>query len=283
MNVFPTRLKADPRFRVAPDGTTVDLVAQDRNAKVLLAQLPVATPTGDVSLRQYGVDMNQLSLDSCAGNATAESEEVLSNIAGFKPTPVSRLFIYNMARQETGDLANDNGTYIRVCFDVLSRFGVCDEYIWPYDVTKVKTSPSMLAMRQALGHRINSYYRIVDTGNPQDRLDAVIAALRANHPVVFGTQVSSDFQQLQDTTVQRAPTANIVGGHAMVIMGYIGGKFLIKNSWGTGWGDGGYAYFDPSYIAWDQTQDLWVPTLAMNLELRRALNPRRPIEETHLA
>jgi C1A family cysteine protease len=48
-------------------------------------------------------------------------------------------------------------------------------------------------------------------------------------------------------------------------MGFIGGNFLIKNSWGTGWGDGGYAYFDPSYITWDQTQDLWVPTLGLDM------------------
>jgi C1A family cysteine protease len=170
-----------------------------------------------------------------------------------------------MARQETGDLANDDGTYIRVCFDVLSRFGVCDEYLWPYDETKVKVSPSLMAQRQAAGHKIHSYYRIPDTGNPQDRIDAIVTALRAQHPVVFGTQVSYDFMQLLGTTPQKPPTGNIAGGHAMVIMGFINGWFLVKNSWGTGWGDGGYCYFDPSYITWDQTTDLWVPTLAMNL------------------
>ena len=270
MATFLTRLKPDPRFRVDPDGNTTDLVAHDPDAKLLLSSLPVGTPSGDVSLRPWGVDMNQLSEGACAGNATAESVEVLNNIAGYKPVPLSRQFIYNMARQETGDLANDEGTYIRVCFDVLSRFGVCDEYIWPYDPSKVHVSPSLMAMRQALGHKIHAAYRINDTGSA--RLDAVIAALRADHPVVFGTQVSYDYMQLKDSTPQKPPTQNIAGGHAQVIMGFIGGNFLIKNSWGTGWADGGYSYFDPSYITWDQTQDLWVPTLAMSLTLRKALS-----------
>lgn len=262
---FPTRLKADPRFRVAPDGSTTDLVALDPDIGQLLPKLRVVTATGDVSLRQYGIDMNQLSEGSCAGNATAESVEVLNNIAGYKPVPLSRQFIYNMARQETGDLANDDGTYIRVCFDVLARFGVCDEYIWPYDPSKVRVSPSLMAMRQALGHKIHAAYRIADTGTA--RLDAVIASLRANHPIVFGTQVSYDYESLAsgNTTPQKPPTSNIAGGHAQVIMGFINGLFLVKNSWGSGWADGGYAYYDPSYIMWDQTTDLWVPTLALDM------------------
>jgi hypothetical protein len=258
-----TRLHADPRFSVAPDGTNTDLIAKDLDAKLLLPKLTVATPTGDVSLRQYGIDMDQLSEGACAGNSTAESVEVLNNIAGYKAIPLSRQFIYNMARQETGDLANDNGTYIRICFDVLSRFGVCDEYIFPYDPASVHLSPTLMAMRQALGHKISAAYRINDVG--QARLDAVITALRANHPVVFGTQVSNDYSNVSDATPQKPPTSNIEGGHAQVIMGFIGGNFLIKNSWGTGWGDGGYAYFDPSYITWDQTQDLWVPTLGLDM------------------
>ena len=169
--------------------------------------------------------------------------------------------MYNLSRQENGNLDKDNGTFIRSCFDVISRFGVCDEYLFPYDVTKYNAMPSFMAMRQAMGHKIHKAYRIKDTLTPKDRIESCIQALRANHPVVFGTQVSSSYQALSDNTIQYPPTNNIVGGHAQVIVGWIQGYFLVKNSWGTGWGMRGFSYFSPSYITWHQTSDLWVPTI----------------------
>jgi C1A family cysteine protease len=37
---------------------------------------------------------------------------------------------------------------------------------------------------------------------------------------------------------------DIVGGHAVVCVGYDDAKqaFIVRNSWGTGWGDKGYFY-----------------------------------------
>jgi C1A family cysteine protease len=47
----------------------------------------------------------------------------------------------------------------------------------------------------------------------------------------------------------------------MLVVGYISGKgFIIKNSWGSSWGDGGFCIMKPEYLAWSRTQDLWVPT-----------------------
>jgi C1A family cysteine protease len=40
-----------------------------------------------------------------------------------------------------------------------------------------------------------------------------------------------------------------VGGHAMLVVGYHRLKeyLIVKNSWGSGWGHGGYAYFHYDY------------------------------------
>jgi C1A family cysteine protease len=270
--MFLARLKPDPAFKIASDGSTIDLKALDKDASPMLASLPVVA-TGDVDWSKYTTETDQLSLSACAGNATGDSVEFLNAVSeeqtalaeGRAPAPtvqISRLFVYNSARQETGELGQDEGTYIRICFDVLSRFGVCREDVWPYDVSKVFTSPSLKAQREATGHKIHDYYRIKETGDA--KCDAVVTALRAKHPVVFGTQITTAFMQLTDSTPVRLPTSNqtFAGGHAMMIVGYIAGLgFIVKNSWSRAWGANGLCILSPEYIAWDQTADLWVPTL----------------------
>ena len=120
--------KRDPQSKQAADGSTIDLFAQDRKFSALLPNLTVLADAGDIDLSMYCIDMDQQQLSSCVGNGTAESLEMLEQMAhegipGYQPTPLSRLFIYNMARTEDGDLNQDAGTNIRTAFDVLGRFG----------------------------------------------------------------------------------------------------------------------------------------------------------------
>jgi C1A family cysteine protease len=254
----------DPITRPEPNGSVTNLIQKDLKFRDIAAKLGATKTTGDVDLSPYCVDMNQHALSSCVGNATVESLEILNNIAGYKPVPLSRLFVYNMARIRNGNLDKDAGTFIRTAFDVLSRFGVCDEYLWPYDEKLVYTSPSIKAQRQAVGHRIHSYYRIDSTGD--QRCQDIIAALHSGHPVVFGTMVGESFTSVSDRTPVDvpAPTERILGGHAMAIVGYLGGNFLIKNSWGTGWGSHGLCLMTPAYITSATTWDLWTPTLGID-------------------
>ncbi len=250
---------------------------EELDYKELRLKIP-ALSNGDIDLSGYCTESNQLSLGSCAGNSTTDSVEVVARISetdlaaseGRAPLPIpemSRLFTYSMARMlqdDDGDGKNDlnvdDGTYVRLCFDVLSRFGVCREETWPYDVRKVFVSPSMKAMREAVGHRIHSYYRIRATDS--GRIDEVVSALRAHHPVVFGTKVDQSFMSVNSATPVGPPQGATVGGHSMAIVGYLGGNFLVKNSWGKGWGTGGFWYMTPEYLTWGQTGDLWVPTMA---------------------
>jgi C1A family cysteine protease len=264
------------KYGYQPDPKHGDLLAQDKNFTLQLKPYLVEASSGDIDLSPFSTPTDQLNLSACAGNSTAESVEIVSAIEeadraakeGRAPVPVaklSRLFVYSMARSimdddgsGQGQIDKDQGTFIRLCFDTLSRFGICDEVIWPYDTTKVFVQPSIKAMRQAVGHRIHSYYRIKQTG--KDRIPEVIAALRGRHPVVFGTQISKTFGDIKAPYVCGIPK-DTEGGHAQVIVGWLGGLFKVKNSWGSGWADGGFSYFTPEYIAWDQTQDIWVPTM----------------------
>lgn len=244
----------------------------DRNFTTELRPRLSAVYPGDVDLRFHCTQTNQYSAGACAGNSTADSIEILNSLDGLPPIQVSRLFIYTLARNfmdmdgdGRSDIDKDEGTYIRLCFEVLSKFGVCREDLpeskggWPYDLSNLHTLPSLKAMRSATGHRIHSYYRIYETGD--DRLQAILEALRANRPVVFGTLIDEAFKNLTTEGPVTPPTGETIGGHAMIVVGYITGVgFIVKNSWGIGWGDAGFCIMTPEYLAWSQTGDLWVPT-----------------------
>lgn len=268
---LPKAAGEKPDFVFKRDASTPEDVPE------LLPKLK-AVHSGDVDLTPHTSQSNQYKAGSCAGNATADSVEILNSIEGRPFVQLSRLFVYTMARNfmdmdhdGRSDINYDDGTYIRLCFEVLSKFGICREDIdkkdggWPYkvdaygNVADLHLLPSLKAMRKATGHRIHSYYRITATGN--DRLDEIVAALRSNHPVVFGTLVNDAFVDLRNEGPVGPPTGDTRGGHAMIVVGYLSGKgFIIKNSWGLNWGDSGLCIMKPEYLTWAKTADLWVPT-----------------------
>lgn len=239
--------------------------AKDRDFATFGAKL-ATVHSGDVDLRPHCTETHQLRLSSCVGNATADSVEILNSIEGRPPVQLSRLFVYTLARNfmdidrdGKGDIDKDDGTYIRLAFEVLSKFGICTEKAWPYDLGKVSTLPSLKSMREATGHRIHAYYRISETGD--SRCDAILKALRSNHPVVFGTLINTAFGEVSDLTPVGPPSGATRGGHAMIVVGYLTGQgFIIKNSWGADWGSNGFCVMKPEYLAWSKTSDLWVPT-----------------------
>lgn len=52
------------------------------------------------------------------------------------------------------------------------------------------------------------------------------------------------------------------GGHAVAIVGYReDDRFIVRNSWGTSWGDGGFAYASPDYIQAQFFDEAYVVTV----------------------
>jgi len=83
--------------------------------------------------------------------------------------------------------------------------------------------------------------------------------LKMGNPVVFGTLVGQTWFDYEANSPALAVTTpdNSKGSHAICIVGYVDGKFIIENSWGVDWGDNGYGWLQPEVIASDYSQDFW--------------------------
>lgn len=200
-------------------------------------------------------------LSSCVANSTCDAFEILLGVTGKKVINLSRLFVYWNARVYTNDTDKDDGTFIHNAFDSLSTLGVCPESEWPYMQNSVFAQPSLRAYKTANDNTISGFYRI-DSYDEQ-RLRDIESAVRANHPVVFGTAVSAEFQDSFGVDKVFSAPDDSIGNHAMIVVGVRRNpdlQFYIRNSWGTGWGSNGHCWMDANYLASSMTSDLWVPT-----------------------
>lgn len=232
--------------------------------------LALSLPTGAAGARKIIQEMtpvsNQGRLSSCVANSTVDALEILLGLQD--PSSVkqlSRLFVYYNSRNYHNATRGDQGTYIRHAFTSLRDFGVCLEGTWPYEPDSVYLQPNLRSYQEASDNRLAAFYRIDSDGDT--RLDELVNALNANHPVVFGTAVSKEFTQVFHAGADLifSPPTSVAGNHAMILVGYDTSpqlRFYVRNSWGSSWGDGtGHCWMTADYLKSDATFDIWVPTL----------------------
>lgn len=225
---------------------------------VILAKVSVDS---EYHIPEFTPISDQLSLGSCVANACCDALEILLGLEN--PNSVvqlSRLLAYWNARSYTRDTDKDEGTYIRNCVDSLQRLGVAPESSWPYDTRQVFAQPPIRTYQLSLDNKVDAYYRI-----GVDRCNSVEDAVRANHPVVFASDVTKEYTQYfnRDDVVWDTPTS-WSGAHAQIIVGvrYVNGKrqFKVRNSWGRAFGKNGHTWYTDDYVESNRCSDFWVMT-----------------------
>ncbi len=127
--------------------------------------------------------------------------------------------------------------------EVLVERGTCRQQYWP-DEAETPAAPEREMDRDAAGHRLE--------GEPLPiAIDDVKKALSAGCPVQVSMNTGPAFMQVGRDGVFNAaePPSGRHGRHAMLITGYIGNFFVVKNSWGADWGDQGYCYIPKAVLA----------------------------------
>ena len=219
-----------------------------------------ASVPDQVDLRQYCTAVeNQGHLGSCTANATVGALEFLYKKRDGQSPDLSRLFVYYNSRRMRGTTNQDSGAYICDAMSSVLSFGACQEGIWPYNIAVFTNEPSQNAYQEAQLHEAIEYSRV-------DGVDGTIPALASGFPVVFGTVIPEKcYEDATKTGVMPIPSDDQIrtatGGHCMLIVGYDKPqkRFIVRNSWGTEWGDRGYCYIPFEVIQkCSRPEDFWI-------------------------
>ncbi len=200
---------------------------------------------------------DQGQLGSCTGNAIAgaiQFEQIKQNLSVFVP---SRLFIYYNERVMGHSITLDNGAQIRDGIKSVAQQGVCPETAWPYNdqntdpkpcpACPYAKKPTATCYKTARKHKVVTYQRLTPT------LAILKGCLASGYPFVFGFTAYNSFESKQVATSgvlgMPAPKEKVIGGHAVLAVGYNDAKqqFIVRNSWGNAWGLQGYFMMPYAY------------------------------------
>jgi C1A family cysteine protease len=201
---------------------------------------------------------DQGQLGSCTANALVGALEFLELKDGAQFADLSRLFLYYNERVIEGTVDQDSGAFIRDGIKSLAKQGVCTEPEWPYKISRFTKKPSRDCYRAAKKHRILSYHRITT-------VDEMRNCLAEGFPFVFGFTVYDAFESAavakSGVLNMPGPKEKMAGGHAVMAVGYddAARRFVIRNSWGSDWGQKGYFTMPYDYLSPDNNlaDDFW--------------------------
>lgn len=191
---------------------------------------------------------NQGALGSCVAQSVVAAAFFTSGLLGepLENRNLSRLMLYGEAR---GWVPEDTGAYIREAFKAIARVGVCQEENWPYNPARYRERPGPELYEEGAPWTDVTYARL---SGLDDMLDCLSSA--QPRPFVLGISCYDSFGAVSRANpVVPMPRRgeSLRGGHAILAVGYDQrNKWLkIRNSWGTGWGIGGYAYLPFEYAS----------------------------------
>ncbi|HSL72219.1 MAG TPA: C1 family peptidase, partial [Longimicrobiales bacterium] len=193
---------------------------------------------------------NQGSTGSCVGWATADSVLRWHFAKAGIVKPDERLSVRYMwmAAKETDEFTRrpttfieSDGTSLKSALDIARRYGVVLDKELPFATGALYAGEASTFYAIASLRRIASYFSL-----PTQKPAAVSSWrkwLATAGPILTRLDVDDTWMDLGTTGVLAKYKANTKqGGHAVAVVGYTPNQFIIRNSWGTSWGDRGFAY-----------------------------------------
>ena len=216
----------------------------------MVAAAPRVPATKDLRAAWWNVG-DQGSTGSCVGWATADSvlRWQFVNAKRLKNNELlSPRFVW-MASKETDPFNSRpttfieaEGTSLKAALDIARKFGVVRDSVLPFKTGALFPGEAKTFYAVAAQLKVSAY---VNLGT---NLTAWRTWLATKGPILTRLDVDDPWQNVgSDGNLDDYDPGSQQGGHAVAIVGYKPGRFIVRNSWGTGWGDKGYAYPSLAY------------------------------------
>ena len=204
--------------------------------------------------------LDQGPIGTCGPNAFSVIISIASNS---RINDSSRLYTYfNTECMDRSNPFTDNGVTTYGLILCLANYKACRESQFTYDIAQNAFKlPPYKCYKNTYNIR-NVTYRYIEKNN--DMLQNIQNCLlnTSNFPTTQSTGILFAFRLFTNFPRTYAPFDGIIpmpgqgdtiiGGHAVVIVGY---KLInnityvtFQNSWGSGWGDNGYGYFPIQFL-----------------------------------
>jgi C1A family cysteine protease len=221
--------------------------APDNAHSALALRAKPATAPSSYSLADYALSPgDQGDTNSCVSWAVGHSSMgLLENEQGISGGPNAPMYIYSQLVD-----GQNVGTYPEDNLDIAQQQGVDSDSDYSQGDYDYTDTPTQSETANAANWRISGYTSL-RTGS--SLRTGVESAISSGLPVIFSFNVYQAFEDMSQQTAENYDYTDPsgqqpLGGHEITIVGYTSQGVTIENSWGTSWGNAGYANLSWSYL-----------------------------------
>ncbi len=136
-----------------------------------------------------------------------------------------------------------DGTSLKAALDIARKYGAVRDSVLPFASGKLYAGDVKTFYALAAQLKITAYF------NLGRDLQGWKAWLATKGPILtrLGVDATWDGAATTNGDLDVYEPATVRGGHAVALVGYTADRFIVRNSWGTSWGDKGFGYASHSY------------------------------------